>query len=391
MVSLTRRLMTWGLAVLLAGAAAGVGTGARSDPSWQSARPDYEWSFPADHWSHAGTKTEWWYFTGHLQDVDDPAQRFGYQFTFFRVGLLPESPRYASHWSAGDLVMGHASISDLTGQEHVFSEVLYRAIPLLGGFGAPGDSIIAWSLAPAGSDGRWVLSPDGAGFSLRMCDEEKGMSFALVVQPAKSLVFQGPNGYSRKGDAPGAASQYYSFTRLETVGTVRLGGRIRRVTGQSWMDREFGSNQLAAGQVGWDWFGLQLDDGREVMLYLLRDESGEVDFARGTLIERDGDARYLAATDWRLETLSSWISPQTRTRYPSRWRLRLPAAGLDLDIVPLLPEQENVSRRSGGLHYWEGAVAVRPAGKPSGPDENRAIGRGYVELTGYGKGSRPPI
>jgi predicted secreted hydrolase len=361
-----------------------LGQSTTAESTWQAARPDYGWSFPADHWSHPGYKTEWWYVTGHLSSRDDPTWRFGYQFTFFRIGLVPQAPASPSQWMTGDLVMGHASITDLQSQRHVFSEVLYRAIPLLGGFGAPGDSLIAWSRAPAGTDEVWKMVHDGEGFVFSVRDVVQEMAFSLRVVPAKPLVMHGLNGFSRKGRRPNSASQYYSFTRLETSGTLELDGESLPVVGQSWLDREFGSNQLDPNQVGWDWFSLQLDDGREIMLYHLRDAEGEVDFGRGTLVEADGRVRQLTPDQWRLEVLESWRSDVTGADYPVRWRLDLPTAGLQLRIEALLKDQENVSRQTGGLHYWEGAVRIlSPDAKP--------LGMGYVEMTGYGEGSRPPI
>jgi len=359
---------------------------AEADSSaWLAARPDYVWSFPNDHWSHAGYRTEWWYVTGHLAAKDDPARRFGYQFTLFRVGLVPEPPASASQWMTGDLIMGHASITDLHSERHVFSELLHRAIPLLGGFGVPGDSVIAWARAPAGTDSVWKIVCTNEGFAFSMRDAAQQMAFALSVSPAKPLVLHGPNGYSRKGRQPTSASQYYSFTRLETSGTLELGGQTWEVTGQSWLDREFGSNQLDRDQVGWDWFSLQLADGREVMLYHLRDAEGDVDFGRGTLVETDGRVRHLAPDQWQLQSLATWRSAETQAEYPVAWRLELPAAGLQLRIEALLPAQENVSRRAAGLHYWEGAVQIWSAGS------GEPSGLGYVEMTGYGEGNRPPI
>lgn len=353
--------------------------------SWLVARPDYVWSFPNDHWSHAGFRTEWWYVTGHLAARDDPARHFGYQFTLFRVGLVPEPPASVSQWMTGDLIMGHASVTDLYGKCHVFSEVLHRAIPLLGGFGVPGDSVIAWVRAPAGTDSVWKILSAPEGFAFSMRDAAQQIAFSLSVSPTKPLVLHGPNGYSRKGRQPTSASQYYSFTRLETSGTLELGGQKWEVTGQSWLDREFGSNQLDQNQVGWDWFSLQLVDGREVMLYHLRDVEGKVDFGRGTLVEADGRVRPLAPDQWQLQSLATWRSAETEAEYPVAWRLELPAAGLQLRIEALLPAQENVSRRAGGLHYWEGAVQIWPA------RGGESLGRGYVEMTGYGEGNRPPI
>ena len=367
-----------GLAVflLLASAAHGV--------EWQPARRDYGWSFPQDHWARSGYRTEWWYFTGHLTSDEEPRQRFGYQFTFFRIGLLSELPELQSNWTTNNLIMGHAAITDLGSGRHLFSEVLYRTIPLLGGFGRYPDPVIAWSRAPAGTDGQWTLHWNGHAFDFSMRDEAQGISFQLTTRPAKHLVFQGPNGFSRKGEGPTAASQYYSFTRLLTEGTLSIDGERVRVRGESWMDKEFGTDQLGADQVGWDWFSLQLQDGREIMLYFLRNERGEIDFARGTLVSQEGETRYLNPGEWSVRSTQTWKSPKTGATYPSRWIVELSGENLRIVIVPELADQENRSRLVKNLFYWEGAVRIETT-------EGGRIGRGYVELVGYGTRSRPAI
>ena len=352
--------------------------------AWRVARPDYPWAFPQDHWARPGYRTEWWYFTGHLATTGDAPRRFGYQFTMFRVGLLAELPARPSAWNAANLVMGHAAITDFASGRHRFSELLYREVPFLGGFGRYPDPLIAWSRAPAGTDGRWTLSWNGRGFDFAMVDRARGVAFELNTEPAKPLVFQGPNGYSRKGAGATAASQYYGFTRLRTAGALALDGATWSVRGESWMDKEFGSNQLGENQVGWDWFSLQLADGRELMLYLLRNKAGAVDFARGTLVAAEGMARYLEPRDWVVRSTETWTSRATGARYPSRWVVELPADGLRLEVVPELADQENRSRLVADLHYWEGAVRVLGG-------DGAAVGRGYVELTGYGTKRRPAV
>ncbi len=353
------------------------------DSAWTPARPDYAWSFPRDHYAHPAYKTEWWYYTGHLADTRDTAQRFGYQFTFFRIGVNPRPADSGSDWAAQMLIMGHAAITDVRTGRHYFSDVLYRTIPLLGGFGAPDDSLIAWSRGPAGTEQRWTLARRRDGFAVAMADRRRGFSFDLEASPTRALVFEGPNGFSRKGPGPTSASQYYSFTRLQTGGTLRLGDRVFSVRGTSWMDQEIGSNQLAREQVGWDWFALQLDDGRDLMLYLLRDSTGATSWASGTLVPRIGAPRYLAAADYTIRPSGTWTSDSTGARYPARWTVSLPADNLTLEVVPLAADQENRSAVPRGLFYWEGAVEVRA--------EGRAVGKGYVELTGYGKGIRPAL
>jgi len=358
---------------------------AAAEPAgWKIATPEFAWSFPRDHWAHPGYRTEWWYVTGQLASTTDPSRRYGYQFTIFRIGLLTGKPPLDSGWATSDLVMGHAAITDLAAGTHTFAEVLWRAAPPLGHFAAPGDRPIAWIRAAPGSEGRWTVDWDGEGFVFAMRDDVRGLALDLKTRPDKPLVFQGPNGFSRKGASPSAASHYYSFPRLTTTGSLTVGGRTETVAGTSWMDKEFGSSQLSASQVGWDWFSLQLDDGRDLMLYVLRRADGTPDYRNATIIGRDGAPRYAAPADWTATSTASWTSPRTRARYPARWTIEVPSEGLRLDVVPRLASQENVSRLSGGVVYWEGAVEVRgPAGRP--------IGRGYVELTGYGEGSRPPI
>jgi predicted secreted hydrolase len=351
---------------------------------WKTTDPDHPWAFPADHWAHPAYQTEWWYFTGHLTTTDAEARRIGYQFTFFRVGIVPERPSLASDWATASLIMGHFALTDLDAGRHGFSEILYRPTTFLGGFGDPGDSLIAWSVAPAGTGGVWTLRWNGDRFDLAARDDTRGITLELSARPTKPLVFHGPGGYSRKGTRPGAASLYYSFTRLATAGVVTMGGERLGVRGESWMDHEFGSNQLTETQRGWDWFSLRLDDGRDLMIYVLRDRNGRPDFALGTLVAPDGTARGLTPEEWTLRATGAWTSDATGARYPSGWTIRVPGAALALLVTPEIRAQENVSDLIPGLFYWEGAVLVHD-------DAGQAVGRGYVELTGYGTARRPAI
>jgi predicted secreted hydrolase len=210
------------------------------------------------------------------------------------------------------------------------------------------------------------------------------MAFDLTTRPVKPLVLEGPGGASRKGPADAAASLYYSFTRLKTSGTVSLEGRSFSVQGESWMDREFSTTRLTPDQVGWDWFALRLRDGRDLMLYRLRRKDGGTDFKSATLVSPEGQATYLSEKEWSVKPTASWKSRATGTVYPSRWEIEIPQAGLHLTIVPRMPDQENIGRRSADLRYWEGAVLVTGA-------DGAEAGEGYVELTGYGANNRPPV
>lgn len=354
--------------------------GALLAPSdWKVAVPDYPWSFPRDHWAHEGYRTEWWYFTGNLSSED--GRRFGYQFTFFRVGVVRDEPDLESQWASGYFIMGHAAVTDVAKGSHRFSELLYREVPLLASFQAFPEKRIGWSRAPAGTDDVWSLDWNGEAFDVHARDDVEGFQLDLRTRPSKPLVFQGPNGFSRKSGNE-QASQYYSFTRLATTGEIQIDGERFAVSGESWMDKEFSSSQLSEEQVGWDWFSLQLDDGRELMLYLMRTEDGAVDYANGTLVAPDGEARYLPREAFEVEALEFWQSPESGARYPTRWRLRLEDEALEVEA--LVDDQENRSRLPGGVFYWEGAVRVLG-------DDGSSVGTGYVELTGYGEGSRPPV
>jgi predicted secreted hydrolase len=353
------------LGLLLAGSAWAVG--------WKAARPDYKWEFPQDHWAREGYKTEWWYFSGHLKS--SAGRRFGYQFTIFRVGRVPQPAEIGSRQDAGDFIMGHASISDLDGKRHRFSEVFSQAAPKMGGFGKHPDSLIAWSRGATGKATKWRLSWNGEAFDFEMEDQRQNMGMTLQTRPSKPLVFQGPNGYSQKAEGSAGASQYYSFTRLRTTGRLRLGNERFAVTGESWMDKEFGSNLLSRHHVGWDWFSLQFADGEDVMLYLLRDAQGNVDFAHGTAVSASGSARYLALKDFTVQATATWKSPRTAAVYPAQWSVEV--GGRKISVVPELADQENQSATVLSLFYWEGAVRLLD-------EDGKPVGKGYVELVGYG-------
>ena len=204
---------------------------------FRPAAPGYRWAFPRDHWKHDGYRTEWWYFTGQLSSTAPPGRELGYQLTFFRVGLLPDPPPLASPWATRNLVMVHAAVTDVTGGAHRFSEVLWREMPYLGGFGAHPERPIAWAQAPPGTAGRWVLDLVGDAFSFAVEDRARGLAFRLDARPERPLVFQGPSGLSRKSSADGFASLYYSLTRLATEGTVTLDGETWRAARAGWTAR----------------------------------------------------------------------------------------------------------------------------------------------------------
>jgi predicted secreted hydrolase len=322
-------------------------------------------TFPADHGPHPEFRTEWWYYTGNLATAD--GRRFGFQLTFFRTALSPEAPQRASAWGANQVYMAHFAISDVAGRRfYAFDRFSRGALDLAGARAEPFRVWLEdWSTESAGSG--------ALPMRLRAAQGEVGLE--LVVDSAKPTVLQGERGLSRKGAEPGNASYYYSYTRMPASGSVRVGSQTFVVEGLAWMDREWSTSALGDDLAGWDWFALQLEDGREVMYYQLRRKDGGIDpFSGGTFVAADGTSRSLAAGEVELAVSETWPSPRDGTRYPARWRLRIPGEGLDLEIVPHLADQElNLAVR-----YWEGAVGVTgtAAGRP-------VAGNGYVELTGY--------
>jgi len=203
-----------------------------------------------------------------------------------------------------------------------------------------------------------------------------GTTIDFAQTTEKPPAIHGHDGISRKAACATCASHYYSLTRLHTTGVLVYHGARLRVDGLSWMDHEFGSDELQSNQAGWDWFSLQLDDRREVMLYRLRQKDGTITpQSSGSLVDARGAVAYLPLTGFTIEATGSWTSPVTHAAYPSGWRVRVPAAHLDLVLSPTVDDQELAD--PSGVSYWEGAVTIRDAAT------GRARGLGYVELTGY--------
>lgn len=326
--------------------------------------------FPEDHGPHPEYRSEWWYFTGNLTA---PAGRpFGFQLTLFRFALAPTPSDRSSAWAAGQVFMGHLALTDPQSKRfHAFERLSREALGLAG---ARAEPTRVWL-----ED--WVVEgrADG-GFRIAAFAGEVGID--LDLRAMKPVVLQGEDGLSQKSAQPGNASYYYSLTRMEARGAVRALGPELPVNGLVWMDREWGTSALGPNQVGWDWFALQLDDGYDLMFYQLRREDGTADpFSKGAWVDPAGSYRPLRAEEVTVKVLGDWRSPRDGARYPARWRLLVPSAGLDLEVRPLIPDQElHLSVR-----YWEGAVQVTGTRA-----DQRVAGRGYVELTGYAGGSGRP-
>jgi predicted secreted hydrolase len=322
-------------------------------------------SFPADFGPHPEYQTEWWYYTGNLDTAD--GRHFGYQLTFFRRALLPAEislPR-SSEWATNQIYMAHFALTDVEGGEfYAFERFARGAAGLAGALSEPYEVWLE----------DWRIDQTGAS-TFTMFASAEGVRVELELRDDKGPVLQGDDGYSQKGPEPGNASYYYSQTRLRSEGEVQVGDEVFAVSGLSWKDHEYSTTALAADQVGWDWFSIQLDDGYELMLFQIRRADGSIDpFSSGELIAPDGRTTHLAASDLIIEPTGEWRSPHSDATYPMGWQLSIPKVSLELQLRPFLEDQElNVS-----FVYWEGAVEV------SGSRAGHAVsGVGYVEMTGY--------
>jgi len=322
-------------------------------------RPGAAFRFPRDHGAHPDYRTEWWYFTGWLQT--EAGERLGFQITFFRSRPATD-PANPSAFAPRQILFAHAALSDPATGGLLHDQRAARA-----GFG----------IAEAGSDDAdvalldWRLrrDPDGP---FRAVASSREFALDLAFAPTQPVMANGRGGYSQKGPRPEQASYYYSLPHLKVTGTVVRGGKRLAVTGTGWLDREWSSTLLAQGAVGWDWAGINLDDGGALMAFRVRGVKGDTLYAGGTLRRPDGVVVVLGPDDVRFAPRRRWRSPATGAVYPVETDLilRIPEGARTYPLKPLFDAQELDGRSAGMPVYWEGAVTT------SG-------GRGYLELTGY--------
>lgn len=320
---------------------------------FKKALPGQSIHLPADHGAHPDYRSEWWYLTGNLKD--EQGRGYGMQWTLFRQGIEQEI-KSENPWLTPQLWLAQFAITDVSKGSHQQDERTSRQGPGLAG--ASGGEY--WLK-------EWVLASQGeALFPATLKVQSKAGDLDVQVSAAKPAVLQGKAGYSEK--SPGNASFYYSYPRLTISGTLTLDGETRHVSGEGWFDHEWSSSVLAEWQSGWDWFSLQFDDGRELMLFRLRTKAGhtEPENRYGILIERDGSSRVLSPDRIRLTPGKTWRGPKGQA-YPIEWQLK--AADLNLVIKARQPNQAMTGR----FDYWEGAVSV----------SGDAKGVGYLEMTGY--------
>ena len=332
---------------------------------WREAEAGYRFDFPRDHASHPDYRIEWWYYTGNLEARN--GRRFGYQLTFFRTGIVRE-PAVESRWAVRDLYMTHFAVSDIEEKKFYSFERINRAG--IGWAGADTSSYRVWN-----ED--WEAHLDGGDHLLRA--SEDGFELDLRLAPAKPEAIHGTGGISQKGPSEGNASHYYSITRFQTAGRLVVGGESLDVTGLSWMDHEFGTSFLEQSQVGWDWFSIQLEDGRDLMLFQIRGEDGSRDpRSSGTLIDAAGRASHIGFEEFALAPGERWRSAASGAAYPVTWTIELPGYDLRLEVRAAFEEQELRTEESTGVTYWEGSIEVEGAA-----GARRLRGRGYLEMTGY--------
>ena len=327
----------------------------------------WDWQFPADYGPHPEFQTEWWYYTGNLAAED--GRRFGFQFTIFRRAIAPEQVASASEWRTNQIYMAHFTVSDIGGERFYHAERYSRGgAGLAGAEAAPRYRVWLedWQVSALDDDARLT--------AIRASDD--GFAVDLRLEQIKPPALQGQGGLSPKSAEAGNASYYYSLSRLLTLGTITVGGQTFAVSGTAWKDHEFSTSALGGDALGWDWFGLQFDDGRELMIGQIRlADGGREPAFGGLLIEADGSTRYLEANDFSIAPTGTWASPHTGAVYPAGWAVTVDGAGADgtplrFDVTPLLADQE---LHGGGIAYWEGAVRLSGA----------VTGYGYAELTGY--------
>ena len=328
--------------------------------------------FPRDHGAHPEFGIEWWYATGWLQREgaagDTPT--FGFQLTFFR-SRTGVAQQIESRFAARQLLFAHAALSDVAAKRLVHAERIAR-------WNGDGQAPRA---AAATSDtrvhiGAWRFAREGDRYAAQLGDETAGFAFDLSLAPTQPLLLQGDQGLSRKGPQAENASHYYSQVQLDVRGQLTIASRERSaVRGRAWLDHEWSGSLMPDGAVGWDWIGINLDDGGALTAFRLRDARGGAVWSGGSHRAPDGARRVFANGEAVFQPLEYWSSAATRATYPVRWRVRCPAG--EFEVQALFDAQELDGRSSTGSVYWEGLSALKRI-----PDGTR-VGWGYLEMTGY--------
>jgi predicted secreted hydrolase len=320
---------------------------------------DHHIVFPEDEGSHPDFRIEWWYATGWLST--SAGAPLGFQVTFFRTRPFSEMAN-PSAFAPRQIILAHAALADPAEGRLKHAQQSARA-----GFGLAG--------AEEGEMNVWIddwsFRREADRYIARVYSDD--FSFELSLQATQAPLLQGERGFSRKGNNPESASHYYSLPQLEVTGVLRRDGNSDHVTGTAWLDHEWSSTLLEPDAVGWDWIGINLEDGAALMAFQIRNANGAEHWAGGTLRTRDGEVRTFGVAEIDFIPLRSWRSPRSGTIYPVEWRVH--AGQLDVTLVPLMHDQELDARGTAGALYWEGAVRAYRDGM--------LLGKGYLEMTGY--------
>jgi predicted secreted hydrolase len=316
--------------------------------------------FPDDFGSHPDFRTEWWYVTGWLKTPQgDP---LGFQITFFRSKT--KSDANPSAFAPHQLLIAHCALSDPK-RGRLWQDQRIRRAGMQLAEAATGDTNV-WIE-------RWSLKREGPQYVAKIDAEDFSLDLALAE--AQAVLLNGDAGISRKGPLPQAASYYYSLPHLQVSGTISRKGAKSQVSGEAWFDHEWSSEYLDSEAIGWDWIGLNLDDGGALMAFRIRGQQGRQHWAGGTYRSAGGQVQILQPADVEFRARRQWISPRTGISYPVEWSVHL--GSREIELQPLLDDQENDTRISTGAVYWEGAVSAY--------EQRHLIGRGYLEMTGYGE------
>lgn len=355
--ALRRRLMLAGLGAL--------GSAAFSPSAF--ALPAKTLVFPRDRGAHPDFRTEWWYITGQASTNAASPRRFGFQLTFFR-SRVDGTAQMTSAFAAQQLIFAHAAVTDVQGGKLWHDQRIARE-----GFGVASASQQDMALKLRD----WSLSANGPRYTAELPATDFGLS--LQFDETQSMLLQGKQGLSRKGPQEKQASYYYSQPQLATRGRLQIKGQTFEVTGKAWLDHEWSEEILAPGAVGWDWMGMNLDDGGALTAFRLRDQNGNAIWAGGSWRSAAGELRIFSASDVSFSPVRRWVSPLTQISYPVQWRVQTPAGSFT--VKALIDNQELDSRNSTGSIYWEGLSDLLDS-------QGRHVGMGYLEMTGYGQALR---
>ncbi len=326
-------------------------------------------SFPRDFGSHPDDRTEWWYITGYASDAT--GREFGYQVTFFR-SRVEATQGMKSAFAAKHLIFAHAAVTDLRGKKLFHDQRIARS-------SGKNSSVDAASASEADTDVKlrdWSLVRSGESYRARV--ESNDFTLDLTFASTQPVLLQGVAGLSRKGPSPEQSSYYYSVPQLATTGSLKLSAKgyetSAQLNGRAWLDHEWSREFLHPDAVGWDWIGMNLDDGSSLTAFRIRRKDGSSMWDGGSFRSAAGELRIFSAGEVTFVAGRTWASSSTNTTYPVEWTVS--AAGKTYRVASLLDDQELDSRNSTGSVYWEGVSNLLDA-------SGQRVGRGYLEMTGY--------